>query len=658
MDENDKNKNQLFNSIIDKLFSENISYLQLYQLLGKENKEELFNFFILILNEFGTNPDDIKDIFNNTNPKNKNLNMIFKENASNILNKVRFSYSNFIPFFINYINYSLNLTNNDLSHLNICYKTCKKLITNSYVVQNTEKKIYNIRQTIQELCFNCPNKFPFLEKEQSNSNYEIKRKFILEESFLLFKYYIKSKNKIHLFYLNKNNVMDILNKYRENPYIKLLILYFFFEQRNDQYYLINNNKQLKFNYDVYKENIFSHFNFIELYYEFFIKEKNTNFELENAIVVLMTQITKHFPEYNLFNDDLINNIIKYKGKIELENFLSKEFLVDNIKLLDEIFFFKNPYKATIIFLNIIMNDEKKEINVDINNCNNYYELDKLFKCFNDFVENELKEEINMNEKKRYMMNMFIKACMVIFIFFSNDLIIFAPILEPDNFKLYKNLYKFFFKLINILFLLMKKYHKYINKESKEKLLSLIKDISMSNPNIYIFILQTYSLFNSELVHFIVENIPHAYSAFNQLSFLYKYDKQYEHELYLNALIMFGYLVNKYPLKEKFNNGLDILNCLQKVINLRELLKDEKNVDKFILGIYLFYKAYPIKKNEMKGFINFLSKEIENSYEKSTKEKIGNLCNFIKKEFFVNDCYRNKNTNFVDINDFIKDNFNA
>ena len=562
-----------------------------------------------------------------------------------------------MDIFNNYISYSLNLSTNDLSYLNICYKTCKKLITNSYVVQNTEKKIYHIRQTIQELCFNCPDKFPFVQMYNPSSNYEIKRKFILTESFLLFKHYIKSKNKIHLFYLNKNNVMDILNKYRNNSYIKLLILYFFFEQRNDQYYLINNNKQLKFNYDVYKENIFSNFNFIELYYDFFIKEKNINFELENAIVVLMTQITKHFPEYNLFNNDLINSIIKYKGKIELENFLNKEFLVDNIKLFDEIFFFKNPYKASIIFLNIIMNQEKKEMNIDMNNCNNYYELDKLFKCFNDFVENEIKDNINLNEKKSYMMNIFIKTCMVIFIFFSNDLIIFAPILEPDNYKLYKNLYKFFFKLINILFLLMKKYHKYINKESKEKLLSLIKEISMSNPNIYIFILQTYSLFNSELLHFLVENIPHAYTSFNQLSFLYKYDKQIEHELYLNGLIMFGYLVNKYPLKEKFNNGLDILNCLQKVINLRELLKDEKNVDKFVLGIYLFYKAYPIKKNEMKGFINFLSKEIENSYEKATKEKIGNLCNFIKKEFFVNDCYSNKNTNFVDINDFLKDNFN-
>lgn len=301
-----------------------------------------------------------------------------------------------------------------------------------------------------------------------------------------------------------------------------------------------------------------------------------------------------------------------------------------------------------------MFDEKKGINLDLNNYN-YYDLDKLFQCYNDFIENELKNSENI---KIYMMNMFIKTCMVIFIFFSDDLIIFAPILEPENFKLYKNLYKFFVKLINILFLLLKKYHKYIIKETKDKLLSIINDISMSNPNIYMFILQTYPLFNSELIHFMVDNIPHSINCFKQLSFLYKYDKPIEPELYLNGLILFGYLVNKYPLKEKYNNGLDILNCLQKVLDIREILKIEKNVDKFILGIYLFYKAYPNTKNEMKGFINFLNKEIDYSYEKSTKEKIDNLCNFIKKEFFVNDCYRNKNTNFVDINDFLKDNFNS
>ena len=656
MDENDLNTNKLFNIVIDNLFNENISYMQLSQILLKE---EIINFFLLILNEFSSNPEDIRGIFNNTNPKNKNLNMIFKENASNILNEINFNDSSFMQIFINYINYSLSLPINNLSHLYICYKTCKKLITNSYIVQNTEKKLSHIQKSIIELCFNCPNKYPFLKGEINNNNYEIKRKFILNESFLLFKHYIKSKNKIHLFHFNKNNIMELLERYKDNTYILLLLLYLLFEQRNEQYYLFNNNKQIKFNYDVYKENIFSHFNLIELYHDFFIVQKNINFELENVIIILMSQITKHFPDYNLFNNDLINNIIKFRGKIEFENFFKKDFFIDNIKIFDEIFFFKNPYKACIIFTNIIMNYEKKEINIDLSQ-NNYYDLDKLFKNFCDFIENELKDDINnkYKETKKYMMNLFIKACMIIFIFFSNDLIIFAPILEPDNFKLYKNLYKFFFKLINILFLLLKQYHKYINKNSKDKLLSLIKDISMSNPHIYIFILQTYSLFNPELVHFIVDNIPHAINAFKQISFLYKYDRQIEPEFYLNSLIMFGYLVNKYPLKEKYINGLDMLNCLQKVINLRELLKNEKNVDKFILGIYLFYKAYPSSKIEMKNFINFLSKEIKNSFEKNTKDKIENLCNFIKKEFFINDSYKNKNTQFVDINDFLKDNFNS
>ena len=181
---------------------------------------------------------------------------------------------------------------------------------------------------------------------------------------------------------------------------------------------------------------------------------------------------------------------------------------------------------------------------------------------------------------------------------------------------------------------------------------------MSNPLIYFSFLQNYSKFDTELIHFIVDNIPHAINCFKQLTFLYKYEKPIVHEFYLDSLIMFGYLVNKYPLKEQFNNGLDILNCLQKVINLRDLLKTEKNVDKFTLGIYLFYKAFPnSSRNEMKAFINFLSKEMESSYEKKTKEKIDNLCQFIKKELFMNNSYSNKNTLFVDINEFVKNNFN-
>ena len=170
-------------------------------------------------------------------------------------------------------------------------------------------------------------------------------------------------------------------------------------------------------------------------------------------------------------------------------------------------------------------------------------------------------------------------------------------------------------------------------------------------------LENCSLFNEELIHFLVDNIPHAITVFKLLIYLYKYDRPIDYELYLNGLIMFGYLVNKYPLRERYYNGLNILNNIQKVINLRELLKNGKNVDKFVLGIYLFYKAFPNSKNDTKGFINFLGKEIDYSFEKKTKDKIDNLCQFIKKEFFMNENYINKNTQFVDINDFVKDNFN-
>ena len=181
MEENDLNTNKIFNNVIDNLFNENITYTQLSQMLIKK---EITNFFLLILNEFGSNPDDIRGIFNNTNPKNKNLNMIFKENANNLLTETYFNDLNFMQIFIDYINYSLDLPINNLSHLYICYKTCKKLITNSYIVQNTEKKLSHIQKSVMELCFNCPNKYPFLNSEINNNNYEIKRRFILKKIFL------------------------------------------------------------------------------------------------------------------------------------------------------------------------------------------------------------------------------------------------------------------------------------------------------------------------------------------------------------------------------------------------------------------------------------------------------------------------------------------
>lgn len=645
-------KNQLFNYAIDTLFDKvNVSNETISQIF---KTKEIINFFYFILNEFGSNPNDIREIFENSNPKNNNLNMIFNENAQNLLSGIQSL--NFLDIFINYIKFSINSV--DLSYIQICYNTCKKLISQiSKNITISKEKIEFLQKCIYELCFNCPNIFPYNDSNINIIN-DQKRRLIIKESFYLFKLYIESKNKIHLSQLTKNEIVELISKYSSNSHIQLLLLYHIFHHRHFQYERINLFNQKTFNFDLYKESFYSYFNFLELYHDYFIIQKNKNFELQNILVTLMSQITKYFPNYNLFNSVLFSQINSYeKQKINFIAFCDQYFFIKNIKIFNNFFFFKNPYQASILFINIIM---KSKIISNLDSVN-YYDLDKLFKNFVFFMDNEIKEENcennDINEAKKNIISLFIKACMIIFIFISNDLIIFAPIIEPEDSKCRKNYSKFFIKLINTLFQLLQKYHIFFNTESKEKLLSLINEISISNPPIYFYLVQNNELFNEELIHFLIDNIPQAKMSIRQLTFLIKYDKPIEHEMYLNALVMFGYWVNKYPTREKYINGLNILNCIEKSIDIRGLLKTDKNVDKFILGIYLFFKAFPKSKNDTKRFLNFLNKEIDYSFEKKTKEKIDNLCQFIKKELYMNDSYSNQNTLFVDINDFLKNNFN-
>ena len=660
MDEN--LKNNLFNNAIDLLFSNVVvNNEEISEIL---KKEEMIKFFYLILNEFGSNPDEIRKIFENINPNNNNLNMIFKENAQNLLSNYHLGELNFMDIFKNYINFAIS--SEELSHIHICYNTCKRLIINvSYnIMNNNKEKIEIIHKCISELCFNCPNIFIYNNNNDNNVNNnnnnninDQKRKLILKESFNLFKDYIKTKNKIHLFYLTKNNIIELINKYSTNSHIQLLLLYQIFQHRIFQCDDINVYKHTKFNYELYKENFYSYFNFLDLYYDYFIVQKNKNFELENIFIVLMSQITKYYPEYNYFNNELFDKIkIIEKQKINFFSFYDQNFFIKNIKIYNDIFFFKNPYRAAILFINIFMKN-KNLSNID---SINYYDLDKLFKNLVIFIDNEIKEEYcennNIIETKKNVVYLFIKVCIIIYIFISNDLIIFAPLVEPEEKKFNKNSSKFFIKLINTLFLLLKRYQTYFTTESKEKLLLLMNEISTSNPIIYFYMLENDS-FDEELIHFLHENIPNAIMSLKQLTFLYKYDNRIEPNIFLNALIMFGYWVNKYPFRERYNNGLNILTYIQKSLDIRQLLKTDKNVDKFILGIYLFFKAFPKSKNDTKDFLNFLTQEIDYSFEKKTKEKIDNLCQFIKKELFMNNSYSNKNTLFVDINEFVKNNFN-
>ena len=647
-----------FNKAIDILYAnvEDVTNELLTQIL---EKEEMILFFYAILTEFGAYPDNIREIFRNNNPNNNNLNLIFKENVQNILANLGSNPINFFDGYSKYIQFALN--SEDLSHIYICYNTCRRLIINISYNSNmlNKEKLDIIQKSISLLCFTCPNAFKYNITNNNiivNNINEIKRRLILQESFSLFKEYIKTKNKIHLYQLTKNYITQLINEYSTNSHIQLLLLYHIFQQRNFQIELMNVHHQTMFNFDIYKESFYGYFDYLDLYYDYFIVQKNQNFELENIFVVLMSQITKYFPKYNLFNLGLISEIKKFeKEKINFFSFYDREFFIKNIRKFNNIFFFKNPYKAAILFINIIM---KNKI---LNNLDgvNYYDVDKIYKNFKFFMDNDIKEEQCENndteETKKNMVSLFLKSCMIIFILLSNELITFAPVIEPDNMKFKNNSVKFFYKLIYTLFLLLKNYNKYITVQTKDKLLTLMNEICISNPLIYHYILQNDSFFDEELVHFLIENIT--FNPKKQLDFILKYDKPVEPEIFLNGLIMFGYWVNKYPYKERYLNGLNILTCIQKVIDIRGLLKNDKNVDKFILGIYLFFKAFPKSKNDTKGFLNFLSKEIDYSFENKAKEKIDNLCQFIKKELFMNDCYSNKNTLFVDINDFLKNNFN-
>ena len=177
-------KNQLFNYAIDTLFDKvNVSNETISQIF---KTKEIINFFYFILNEFGSNPNDIREIFENSNPKNNNLNMIFNENAQNLLSGIQSL--NFLDIFINYIKFSINSV--DLSYIQICYNTCKKLISQiSKNITISKEKIDFLQKCIYELCFNCPNIFPYNDSNINIIN-DQKRRLIIKESFYLFKLYI------------------------------------------------------------------------------------------------------------------------------------------------------------------------------------------------------------------------------------------------------------------------------------------------------------------------------------------------------------------------------------------------------------------------------------------------------------------------------------
>ncbi len=134
---------EFFNCIIDKMFTEtNFNYNSLNEIFS--NNEEYDNeiiklFFLGLIHEF--NPDEIRNILENKDIKNSNLNLIFKENVQNIFNEVNIDVS-----FNKILFQSINTQNYEFMKIIyslVCF--CCKFKTKDFIL--------NLKEVIQILLF-------------------------------------------------------------------------------------------------------------------------------------------------------------------------------------------------------------------------------------------------------------------------------------------------------------------------------------------------------------------------------------------------------------------------------------------------------------------------------------------------------------------------
>ena len=112
----------------------------------------------------------------------------------------------------------------------------------------------------------------------------------------------------------------------------------------------------------------------------------------------------------------------------------------------------------------------------------------------------------------------------------------------------------------------------------------------------------------------------------------------------------GYWSNTYPLKYIYFRILDILFNLSRNIDLRLLMKNEKDISLFFKGIYLLIKAFPGLNEEIINFLNLIKNRIDylisdNTTNNNVKKMLDRMFYFIDIAL-IKSRYENKNTSFI------------
>ena len=461
--------------------------------------------------------------------------------------------------------------------------------------------IFSLKEGIKILLFDYPN----------NSFFELSLNLI--QNIVKESNFLKMDEMTELIENNKNNSMHLVS-----------ILYYIFKKCFFQNNIISENQ-------VFQELYYSKFNLIYLYYDLF---KNQNFQntiIENMFVLLFSSLNQFFIEYDIDNEDLYKNLM-YLNEIDNLNkfFLNLNFTVEEWNKI----YYNNPYKVAISTLKILSKNQDEEFN--------FYEFEKIYLNIPSYFK---------NNKNTYCI--FIKCLITIYVLFTNDINKYGELIESDINKLMKNKILFHTKLV-ILCYKIKKENEEIYNFFKNDLLHLLNDIILHYDIIFFSLISNNQLFDEGLIEFILNNIEYGHMSSKYFDKIFN-EFVKDHTKLLNGFILFGHWINKYPFKDFHIKAKDVLFIFQRTIDLKNLFDSEDNVNKFVRGVFLIFKAFPIASDDSKQFLYFLKKESDSLINKNndslinhTKEKIEKLYKFIHKEIFKNGKYKNKNTDFVEI----------
>ena len=592
-----------FNKVLDILFNETtINYYLIDSYFN--NDDNIKYFFISILKEF--TPEESLIIFNNKTPGNSNLNILFTENLQYLLNHENVKKT--IPSF----NICLENVINYLSNNNFIMTLLFSVI--NFIIERKTNQFSNLNiSTIKQILFYPTS--PFL----------LENVLILIENLIarLFKTYeLKQYTLSNLF--SFDFILSILNEPTQNNYTKLCVLYYVYNI-NFQYDNIKDKIIDPSNLCIFQHNFYSHFSFLQLYQEVFVKQGLKCFKLENMLFSLSSTITQFFADYDLDNQiEYIEDIDK-----EIKAIFDKSDLVSHWKNL----FYVNPFKVAISTLQVLSNQSNEF---------NYYDLEDIYTNIMLSYQN--------NNQLDEILTLFIRSAIIVYIIFNLDMKHFFFIIR-NQMKSDEDAQRYitqFNSTIIIILFQIKSSHPVCYNKSKQNILYVLNDVTFFHDSAFFNLIANNEIFNDKLIQFIIDEVEESHISLKYFDNIFKNSK--DPNTILNGLILLGHWANKYPIKYIYTKILDVLYMLKKTIDLRTIFTNENKVSKFIKGLFLLFKAFPKLDEDFMGFVNYLKNSISNlindySLSNYTKEQIDKLVRFINGQM-KNSTYRNNNTFFI------------